>query len=143
MPIKLNISDHGKAWRLEVEPDALAGKNLGDKFDGKEIKAELEGYELEITGGTDFAGFPMSKDLEGVGLKKTLLSKGWGMHDNRRGIRLRRTLRGKSVTDKIAQLNIKVLKHGHKKLAEIFPDQNKPKDAPAAEGEAPTQEIAA
>ena len=26
------------------------------------------------------------------------------------------------------QINLKVLKEGHKKLAEIFPEQNKPKE---------------
>jgi small subunit ribosomal protein S6e len=66
MPIKLNISEKGKAWKLEIPEEVLSGKSVGDKFDGKELKPELEGYELEITGGSDNAGFPLSKDVEGL-----------------------------------------------------------------------------
>ena len=103
---KLNISEKGKAWKLEIDSEFLVGKSVGDKFDGKEIKLELEGYELEITGGSDGAGFPVSKDVPGLGLKRVLLSKGWGMHDNREGVRLRKTVRGK-VKD-ISEFNSKL-----------------------------------
>lgn len=122
MPTKLNISDKGKAWRLEVSEETLSGKSIGDKFDGKEIKPELEGYELEITGGSDSAGFPLSKDVEGLGLKGLLLKKGWGMKNNGEGLRLRKTVRGKIVSETTAQINIKVLKTGKKPLAEVFPE---------------------
>jgi small subunit ribosomal protein S6e len=122
MPVKLNISEKGKAWKLEVSEEALSGKSIGDKFDGKEIKPELEGYELEITGGSDSAGFPLSKDVEGLGLKGLLLKKGWGMKDNREGLRLRKTVRGKIVSATTAQLNINVLKAGKKPLSEVFPE---------------------
>ena len=46
MPLKLNISEKGKSWKLEVEPEVLSGKSIGDTFDGKLLKPELEGYEL-------------------------------------------------------------------------------------------------
>lgn len=149
MPLKLNISEKGKSWKLEVEPDVLSGKAIGDKFDGKTIKSDLAGYEIEITGGSDLSGFPMSKDAEGVGLKRVLLTKGWGMHTKpkgirkkkpqlKKGVRLRKTVRGKVLSEKSTQINLKVIKSGSKKLAEIFPDQNKPKDAaPKAEAPAP------
>ena len=125
MPFKLNISDKGKAWKIETESEALVGKSLGDVFDGKEIKPELEGYELEITGGSDNAGFPMSKDVEGLGLKGVILKKGWGMKDNREGLRLRKTVRGKILSSTTALVNLKVLKAGNKSLADIFPEQVK------------------
>ena len=67
MVLKLNISNKGKAWKIELDVETLAGKSVGDKIQGKEIKPELEGYELEITGGSDFAGFPMYKETEGIG----------------------------------------------------------------------------
>jgi small subunit ribosomal protein S6e len=121
MPLKLNISEKGKAWKLEVSEEVLSGKSIGDKFDGKEIKPELEGYELEITGGSDSAGFPLSKDVEGLGLKGLLLKKGWGMKDNREGLRLRKTVRGKVISATTSLINIKVLKTGKKPLAEVFP----------------------
>ncbi|MBS3065582.1 30S ribosomal protein S6e [Candidatus Pacearchaeota archaeon] len=132
MALKLNISEKGKAWKLEVPEETLSGKLIGDKFDGKEIKPELDGYELEITGGSDNAGFPLSKDVEGLGLKGLLLKKGWGMHDNREGVRIRKTVRGKTISGTTSQLNINVVKVGKKSLGEIFPEQNK-KEEPKEE----------
>lgn len=132
MPIKLNISEKGRAWKLEVPEESLSGKVIGEKFDGKEIKPELEGYELEITGGSDNSGFPLSKDVEGLGLKAVLLKKGWGMRDNRRGVRKRKTVRGKVVSGTTSLVNINVIKSGKKPLAEVFPDQVK-SEAPKAE----------
>jgi small subunit ribosomal protein S6e len=152
MPHKLNISDKGKSWKLEVEETILSVKAVGDKFNGKDVKPELEGYELEIMGGSDKSGFPISKDVEGIGLKKVLLKKGWGMHKRpkgdkkkvpqSKGLRLRKTVRGKVISDKTAQINIKVIKEGNKKLEEIFPEQNKPKEKEKKEApaEAPAQE---
>jgi small subunit ribosomal protein S6e len=136
MTIKLNISDKGKAWKLEIPEEVLSGKSVGDKFDGKELKPELEGYELEITGGSDNAGFPLSKDVEGLGLKGVILTKGWGMKDSTEGVRRKKTVRGKVVSGTTSQLNINVLKAGKKKLAEVFPEQVKteaPADKPKEE----------
>ena len=89
---------------------------------------EFEGYEFEIRGGTDFAGLPLDKNAEGVGLKRILLKKGWGMKDSRKGVRIRKTVRGKVIWEKVMQINVAVVKYGAKKLEEIFPDQNKPKE---------------
>jgi len=44
---------------------------------------------------------------------------------NPKGLRLRKTVRGKVLSDAISQINLKVLKEGSKKLSEIFPEQNK------------------
>ena len=128
MPVKLNISEKGKAWKLEVSEDLISGKSVGDKFDGKEVKPELEGYEFEITGGSDNSGFPLAKDVEGLGLKKLLLKKGWGMRDSQPGLRLRKTVRGKIISSTTSQVNIKVLKAGNKPLSEVFPEQGKEKE---------------
>jgi len=129
MAFKLNISDKGKAWRKEMEAEFLVGKPIKERFDGKEIGNEFEGYEFEITGGSDIAGFPLSKDVEGIGLRRVLLTKGWGMKDPRKGVRLRKTVRGKNISEKTVQINMKIIKHGKKKLEEIFPDQNKSHEA--------------
>jgi small subunit ribosomal protein S6e len=128
MVFKLNISQSGKSWKLEVEDDSIVGKSIGDRIEGKEISGELDGYELELTGGTDFAGFPLFKKAEGIGLKRVLLTKGWGMKDSRKGIRLRKTVRGKQISEKTIQINLIVTKKGKKELKEIFPDQNKNKE---------------
>jgi len=129
MVFKINIGHKGKSWKLETEADFLIGKTIGEKINGKELKADLEGYELEITGGSDIAGFPLSKDVEGLGLKRVLLKKGWGMRIAKpKGLRLRKTVRGKQISNSVSQINLKVVKEGSKKLEEIFPDQNKPKE---------------
>src|SRR3989344_230145 len=125
MVYKLVIGNKGKAWKVELDSEVLAGKSLGDKVDGKDLKADLEGYEIEITGGTDTAGFPLKSDVEGIGLRRVLLTKGWGMRDSRKGVRIRKTVRGKTISEKVTQINLKVVKEGKKKLSDIFPEQNK------------------
>jgi len=141
MPHKLNISQEGKAWKLESETDVLVGRKLGDTINGKDLSANLEGYELTITGASDFAGFPHKANIEGTELKRVLLTKGWGMHkkpkkegkkpvSTPKGLRLKKTIRGNQISDKTIQINLNVARAGNKKLAEIFPDQNKPKEEP-------------
>ena len=133
MAFKLNISDKGKAWKLESNAEFLVGLSVGDKFEGKELGHDFEGYEFEISGGSDISGFPLSKDVEGIGIKRVLLAKGWGMKNKRDGIRLRKSLRGKTISDKVVQVNIKVLKSGKKALNDIFPEQNKAVEAKVEE----------
>ncbi len=149
MPFKLNISEkNGKTWKLETSSEALITRKLGETINGKEISAELQGYEFKITGASDIAGFPQKSDIEGSELRRVLLTKGWGMHKRPRregkkkrytprGLRLRKTVRGKQLSEKTVQINLQVIKHGATKLEAIFSDQNKPKEqkaetAPAA-----------
>ena len=127
MVFKINISDKGKSWKVETEGAEIIGKSLGEKVNGNDVSPNLEGYEFEITGGSDISGLPLYVGLEGIGLKRILLKKGWGMKDNREGMRLRKTVRGKTISEKVVQINLKVLKHGSKKLEEIFPEQNQAK----------------
>lgn len=131
MVFKLNISEKEKAWKLELDSEDLIGKKIGDNLKGEELKSDLAGYDLEITGTSDKAGFPGMKDKEGPELKKALLTKGWGMKDKRKGVRLRKTIRGNTISPDTIQINLKVLKAGHKKLHEIFPEQNQPKEKAA------------
>jgi len=136
---KINISNkQGKTFKLETESPALVGKQLHDKINGKDVSPDLEGYEFELTGASDKSGFTAIKEVEGVGLKKVLLSYEKGMkkrprkegkkklsNKNPKGLRLRKTVRGKVISDAISQINLKTLTEGSKKLSEIFPEQNK------------------
>lgn len=144
MTFKLNLSaKDGKSWKLETETPALIGKSIGEILKGSEISQELAGYELKLVGGSDKSGFPMYEKVEGIGLKKVLLSKGWGLHkrpkgekkkrSTPKGIRLRKTVRGKTVSEATSQLNLQITKEGTKKLAEIFPEQNKTPELPKPE----------
>ena len=128
MPFKLNISNKGKAWKVELNDESLIGKSVGDAVKGEEIKPELAGYEMKITGGSDIAGFPMFEEVDGLGLKRLLLTKGKGMRDNREGVRIRKTVRGKTISAAVSQINMSVVKEGSAKLEEIFPEQNKAKE---------------
>ena len=139
MVFKINISNkQGKTFKLEAEAPAIVGKQLHDKINGKDVSPDLDGYEFEITGASDKSGFTAVKEVEGVGLKKVLLSYEKGMkkrprkegkkklsNKNPKGLRLRKTVRGKVISDAISQINLKILKQGNKKLSEIFPEQNK------------------
>ncbi len=147
MAFKINIAEKtGKTFHLDLESEELMGKELHEKIDGKDISGDLSGYQFEIVGASDKAGFPSLKEVDGIGLKKVLLGYGKGMKKRSRregkrkraamkpdGLRLRKTVRGKVISPDIVQINLKVLKEGSKKLSEVFPDQNKPKEAkPAA-----------
>jgi|SRR3989344_6780516 len=142
MPFKINISEKdGRTFHLETEGENLMEKSLGEKIGGKDIAPELEGYELEIAGASDKAGFPSLEKVDGIILKRVLLTYGTGMRKRTRregkkkrsnmkpkGLKLRKTVRGKIISPEIVQINLKVLKQGNKPLAEIFPEQNKPKE---------------
>ena len=139
MPFKINIAEKkGKTYHLESGSEELLGKELKSKIDGKDILPDLEGYEFEITGASDKSGFTAMANAEGIGLTKLLLSYGKAMKKRPRkegkrrlsknkpkGLRLRKTVRGKIISPAISQINLKILKEGSKKLSEIFPEQNK------------------
>jgi small subunit ribosomal protein S6e len=117
---KLNISHKGKTYKLESENESLVGKRIGETIEGKELSKDLAGYELEITGTSDIAGKAGLKGLEGPGYHRVLLTKGKCMRDTRKGIRLRKTLRGEEISLKTIQINCKVLKEGNKKFGELL-----------------------
>ena len=145
MVFKINIAEPstGKTWKIESESEAFLEKAIKDKISGKDISPDFEGYEFEITGASDKAGFPSFEEVEGVGLKKLLLGYGKGMHKkskglkkkrqrNPKGLRLRKTVRGKIISPEIIQINLMLLKQGKKYLAEVFPEQNQAKEKAAA-----------
>jgi len=107
-----------RAWQIERDAEFLYGKKIGDKFDGSLIG--LPGYVLEITGGTDKDGFPMRPDLEGTVRKKLLLASGPGYRPKRKGVRKRKTVRGNTIAEDIAQINCKVVAYGDKPLEELL-----------------------
>jgi len=139
---KINISEkNGKTYHLEAESEELMEKELHDKINGKDISNDLSGYEFEITGASDSAGFTALEEVEGTGLKKVLLSYGKAMHKRPRregkkkvsnfkpkGLRMRKTVRGRVISPSIVQINLKILKEGDKKLSDLYPEQNQPKE---------------
>ena len=121
---KLVINDPatGKSFNFEVtghHAQNLIGKKIGDQVDG--INANLPGYKLEITGGSDKAGFPMRGDFEGSTRRRLLLTEGTGYHPtDYPGKRKRQSVRGNRISTEIVQVNMKVAKAGSKPVADHF-----------------------
>lgn len=97
---------------------ALVGLSIGDEFDGDLIG--LKGYKLKIKGGSDEQGFPMRKALEGTGRQKRILKKGQGIRTKKKGLRKRKSVRGKVVSEEIAQLNTQVVEKGEKDIEKLL-----------------------
>jgi len=121
----------GKSYQKEISGDdakAFIGKKIGDVVKGEIIG--LTGYEFQITGGSDTAGFPMRSDLPGPTLKKILAINGVGVTNKSKylskkkkglrtmkGMRTRKTVAGNTIYEKTAQVNLKVVKEGKQSLA--------------------------
>ena len=122
MKIVISEKKTGKSFGVDLAKDKdslLIGKKIGDKLDGGPVGAE--GYELEITGGSDNSGFPMRKDVSGPRRVGVILSSGTGFRKLGKGVRAKRNVRGNIISDQIVQVNTKVVTAGSKPLEEIFP----------------------
>ncbi len=140
---KLAIGDKKskKTYKTTISgPDAekLVGKKIGEMFRGEIIS--LNGYELEITGGSDKTGVPMRKDVSGQTRKKVLLTKGVGFHAKSSGQRKRKSIRGNTISNDTAQVNCKVIKTGKEDLAKVLGGEAKPAEGEEKPAEEPKQE---
>src|SRR3989338_2660897 len=125
---KIVINEKGKSYSKALtteESGFLVGKKIKDKVEGGHFG--FKGYELEITGGSDKEGFPMRRDVEGIGRKKALLSGGSGFHPLLKGQRKRKSVRGNTISEQIIQVNMKVTKHGDKPIEELLGVKTKEK----------------
>ncbi|WP_435186100.1 30S ribosomal protein S6e [Halobellus sp. EA9] len=104
---KVVVSDEtGDTQQFEVDgqdANRFLGRELGDEVDGGAVG--LDGYTLELTGGSDEAGRPMRADVAGANLKELLLEGGVGYNPSRDGERKRITVRGRQVSEATAQVN--------------------------------------
>ncbi|MFB6208389.1 MAG: 30S ribosomal protein S6e [Candidatus Nanohaloarchaea archaeon] len=118
MEVTIGTQD-GETFQTEVEDSAqLIGKKIGEEFDGGIIG--LDGYNLEITGGSDRDGFPMRPSIEGSERKRVLLEDGPGFEKSEDGMRRRKSVRGNRVSDEIQQLNTRVVEEGSKTVEELL-----------------------
>lgn len=115
MEISFVISNKGKSYLAKKE-NSLIGKKIGDKISGDLIG--LKDYELEITGGSDTAGFPMNKTIDGSGRRNILVTA-------KNGNKIRVTSRGNQISDQTAQINLNVLKEGKEPLDKLLPKEKK------------------
>lgn len=119
MVYKVVVSDKDQSYQLELDDGAqINGLAIGDEFDGAILG--LDGYTLEITGGSDKNGFTMKKDVTGTRRIKSLLSNGVGYHPKNDGVKRRKTVRGNTIADDIVQVNTVVTSAGSKPIADIL-----------------------
>ncbi len=133
MVFKINIASNGKTYKVESNNEEIVGLSIGETINGSLISEDLSDYQLKITGTSDKAGFCGLLHVEGPQLKKLLLSYETGMHKrpklegkkkrtnkNPKGLRLRKTIRGKEISLETVQINTKVEKEGKKKFDDFF-----------------------
>ena len=114
MAIKIVIgTKEGKTHQKELSEEqstALHGKKISEKLSGSEIG--FEGYEFEITGGSDNSGTPMRRDVEGDSKARIFAVEGVGIKRARHGNKQRKTVSGNTISHQTSQLNVKILKEG-------------------------------
>ena len=105
---KITISDiKGKSLSKELK-DSDANPLLGLQL-GNETDATIVGLsgKLKLTGGSDKSGIPMRDDIHGAARKRVLLSKGVGLQAAETGQRVRKLMRGNTISEEIYQVNCK------------------------------------
>ncbi|PSP54901.1 30S ribosomal protein S6e [Halobacteriales archaeon QS_1_67_19] len=100
------------------DANRFLGKSIGEEVDGGAVG--LDGYTVEITGGSDDAGRPMRGDVDGADLTEVLLDGGTGYNPSRDGERKRVTVRGSEVSEAVAQLNVKITERGDESVEDLL-----------------------
>jgi small subunit ribosomal protein S6e len=124
----INDVKTGKSYQVPVaghHANSLIGKKIGDVVDG--IFVGLPGYKLSITGGSDKDGFPLRRDLPGVKRRRILITKGIGFQSNEQGLRVRKSIRGNTISPEVSQLNMRITQFGSKPLEELIKVEEKKK----------------
>ena len=114
--------DTGDSYQFEVadnQANRFLGRTLGEEVDGDAVG--LDGYTLELTGGSDTAGRPLRADIGGSNLREILADERTvGYKPTRDGERRRVTVRGNEITDEVAQLNASIVERGDTDIAELL-----------------------
>ena len=102
--------DGGNTYQHEVDgqdANRFLGREIGEEVDAGAVA--LDGYTLELTGGSDETGRPMRENVPGSAIKELLLEGGVGFNPSRDGERERITVRGRQVSADTAQVNAKII----------------------------------
>jgi len=125
----------GRCYKTELKEesaDPLLGKKIGDKVDGSVLG--LDGYEFEITGGSDKSGFGMKAGID-MPKKRIVLQKGAGIRKVRKGNFLKKSVAGGYIHENTALVNLKVIREGPKPLFEEPKEKESEEKQPAEETE--------
>ncbi len=99
----------GTSKLLALTPDqsaALVGIKIGEAIDGQLIGVA---GQVKVTGGSDKSGFPMRPDLQGGVKRRILVSTGPGFKPTTKGERVKKMMRGNTITDDIVQVNLRMV----------------------------------
>jgi len=116
--------DTGETHQVDIDgqdANRFVGRELGDEVEGSAIG--LDGFTLELTGGSDDAGRPLRADVRGPSLKSILLEGGTGFSPERDGERKRVTVRGREISDAVRQLNVTIVEHGDGDVADLLTEE--------------------
>jgi small subunit ribosomal protein S6e len=122
--VAVSDPEDGTTHQIEVtdqDANRFVGREIGEEVDGNAVG--LDGYTLEITGGSDDAGRPMREDVRGSDLKNLLLEGGTGFNPSRDGERKRVTVRGREVSDATRQINAVIAGRGSAAVGELLGDE--------------------
>jgi len=114
----LNLSKGRISFKMKYDEGELIGRKIGEQVEL--TKEPLEGYVIEIRGGSDKDGTPMVPFVEGASKKRVLLKKGdIGINTKEKGFKKRKSVHGNTISDNIVQVNAKVIKEGKMKFEEV------------------------
>lgn len=113
--------EDGATHQFEIEGQAanrFVGREIGDEVPVDSLG--LDGYTVEVTGGSDNAGRPMRPDIAGPNLKSVLLTEGVGFDPSIEGERKRVTVRGREIDSETRQINAKIVGRGSQSISELL-----------------------
>ena len=110
---KVVVSDPktGKSIQVQTKDESLVGKKIGDIIDGSIVN--LDGYKLRITGGSGFEGATMVNYVEGM-------NKKYVWYDENKKVRVKKLVRGNTISPEIVQINTKIEEYGNKDFNQIY-----------------------
>jgi small subunit ribosomal protein S6e len=122
--VAVSDPETGHTYQVDVsdqDANRFIGRELGDEVDGSAVG--LDGFTLELTGGSDDAGRPMREDLRGPNLAELLLTGGTGFNPTVDGERKRVTVRGREVSDATRQINAKITGRGSESVEDLLAEE--------------------
>jgi small subunit ribosomal protein S6e len=123
--VAVSDPEDGHTYQIDVDgqdANRFIGRELGDEVDGGAVG--LNGYTLELTGGSDTSGRPMRPDVRGVATKEIMSDGGVGFKPTTDGERKRITVRGREVSDDTRQINAKIASRGSEDVADLLGDDD-------------------
>jgi len=123
--VAVSDPEDGHTYQIDVDgqdANRFIGRELGDEVDGGAVG--LEGYTLELTGGSDTSGRPMRPDVRGVATKEIMSDGGVGFKPTTDGERKRITVRGREVSDDTRQINAKITARGSESVDDLLGDDD-------------------